>query len=195
MEMAIVLGIIGIVLGAVWIAATKTSNAEKSNDAVSELQMIAQNIVQTLQGQTLQPALCTTGATFPCDVTKAMGTTMLAIPSAYVTGVTAVAPWSGSTLIIKAIEANQFRVSFFNVPTQGCMALLLQGTACQATSTYSQPGCPVDAFTAADATTNLTKPASTGWQAATSMTVSQASSMCLDNTTAAVNSVEFDYAL
>jgi hypothetical protein len=87
------------------------------------------------------------------------------------------------------------RVSFYEVPNDGCIALLLQGTSCQ----YGQSGCPSDivlaegnfggwpGWTTASVLT-------TGW---TTLTVSQAATICANNAApgAGDNSVEFDYSL
>jgi hypothetical protein len=129
-----------------------------------------------------------------------------AIPSSYVnvqTGVTADNPWSPQNLYVYATGAKTFQIWFYNVSYQGCLTLLLQGTACQA----GQEGCPTAIYTAGGGGGNMCQPnqsncpnssptynaTNIGWQVATPTIVN---TMCgANNYHGGTNSVIFQYTL
>ncbi len=211
-ELAIVLGIIGVIASAVWYAGSNASELQKENNAVSELQNVALNINNIMAGQQFTQA----GDT---DVTSDMIKKYSAIPTSWAnakTGTTADNPWnvgsvaSSTGFVVWANPSNantrQYRLSFYNTTYKGCMALLLQGTSCQ----FGQVGCPTEVYTNLPngPTVNgndFCQPgppfpngncygaasSAPGWQ---SMTVTVASEMCGDNATNG-GSVEFDFSL
>ena len=188
-ELMIVLGVASLIMAAIWTAAGNVSNVQKNNDAVSELQTVVQNILTMRQGQPFGVAVST-------DITLGLMTSGI-VPNTYVNAASpASTPWSGSTLKIwanpTAANARRFRVTFYKVTLPGCIALLLQGTACQA----NQSGCPVDVFTNATVASAITPAVGTGWS--TAMDVATATNLCGSNTypgTTTTNTVEFDYSL
>lgn len=189
------MGIAGIIIGAIWWAASSARESQKENDAFNELQTVAQNINTILAGRTVP------GPT-PNDITANMITAQ-AIPSTYIDaahptyadnpwspGTTFTTPWTG--FHIWYINSKTFRVSFYAVRNRsGCLSLLLKATSCQ----FGQMDCPINAVVANGAQ-SLAPPvnSSTGW--ATVMTVPAAQTLCGFNSyTGGSNSVEFDYSL
>ena len=202
-EIAIVLGIMGLIIGAVWTAASGTRNAQKNNDAVTELQTIVGNVSSMLLGQSLgAPVL--TNATTSLNTAGAVTSAYYTSGSSYGTtpfgGASAFAVWENPT----ATPSRVFRMSFYNVTMSGCIALLTQGTACQA----NQVGCPTKVGTGGGPAPTVPTAAhscspsvacqggavTSGWGV---LTVTAAQTLCGFNTypSATVNSVEFDYSL
>jgi prepilin-type N-terminal cleavage/methylation domain-containing protein len=190
LELALVMGVIGVVIGAIWYAVGNTREAQKENDAVFELQSTATNILTLMQGRSYPGQ-----ATITTDMINAK-----VIPSNFVDadGVDADNPWAGAGGFMvygnpdnKANEIRRVRLSFYNVPYSGCLALLLQGTTCQA----GQSGCPADVFANYTAGSPVASPdANAGW--AIGMTPNIAATMCaFNNAHQTTNSVEFDFSL
>jgi len=198
-ELAIVLGVVGIIIGGIWSAAGNTNEARKESDALTELQIILQNMNNLFQGRTLSNCVGT-------NLTSCMITAQV-IPSNYVDAAaptTADHPGSKQKFMIFQIGANgtkTFRLSLYQVPYQACMNIMMQVTNCQP----GQVGCPLQVYTTAFAipsdtclpsqkncpSASPTYTAGLGWS---SITPTVASAMCGDNTTAK-NSLEFDYSL
>ena len=190
-ELAIVMGVIGAIMGAIWYAASNAREAQKDGDAVNELQTTVQNLVTLMAGHSFSGAAL-------ANVTPGMITAQV-IPSTYVNvgGTTANTPWGAGNFIIYApvtVAApgnRRARLSFLQVTKQGCIALLTQATACQT----GQSSCPVDVQTDSNGTgNNVSANASTGW--ATVMTSTLVNTMCNANSyTGGTNSVDLDYAM
>jgi prepilin-type N-terminal cleavage/methylation domain-containing protein len=208
-ELAIVLGVVGLIVSAIWFAAGNASELQKENNAVSEMQSIVQNINNVMAGQSFSGNSLT-------DITSSMITAQN-IPNGFVdvqNNTTADNPWSlGSTVggsytglkvwsNPQAPVGKTFRISFYEPTYKGCMALLLQGTSCQA----GLLGCPIEVWTGGKGKANPTSSCSPnqtacpgsslgsqppGWQ---SMGVNVASTMCAANSLSS-GSVEFDYSL
>ncbi|MDR3450718.1 MAG: type II secretion system protein [Alphaproteobacteria bacterium] len=191
-ELALVMGVIGAVISAIWWSSTSTREAQRQNDAVSELQTVSQGVIALMQGQTFK-------APFG-NITSTMITAQ-AIPSIYIdkqTPTTADHPWSTGNFTVTSISARVFRVAFTNVSQSGCLALLLQGTSCQA----GQTQCPTEVYT--NGTAKTCQPNQTacsgavpatgiGWQV---MGGSIAATMCAANSyTGGTNNVSFDFSL
>jgi len=201
-EVAIVMGMIGFILGAVWWAASSARETQKGNDALNEMQTVVQNIDGIMMGQTF-----TTIGNITNNMIGAQS-----VPSTYVdaaTPTTADNPWSPKNFVVWSLAGGKtFRVSFYKVTEQGCVALLLKGTSCQP----GQSGCPFQAGTggtsapvaptaANSCKPNLTCPgeaaaaAGLGWQVMNANVAIK--NLCAANsyTGAGNNSVEFDYSL
>jgi len=182
-EMAIVLGIAGVIIGAIWVAAGNVSQARKATDAATELQIVVQNMLSAMQGQKLQTCSGSTNLT-SCMLTAGI------IPSSYqdsATSTQADSPWSiysatqksgtggtntgGGGMYVWAVNTAtlpaEFRVSFYNVTYAGCISLLLAATNCQA----GQAGCPVEVWTNYVNASDYCVPNATGCQTAASSTV------------------------
>lgn len=193
-EIAIVLGVVGAITAAIWVAADSTHESQKDNDALTELQTVAQNIDTMMTGRTFGASGNITGNMIAAQ----------AIPNSYVeTATTAGTPWSGGGLYVWAQTAGSgvFRVAFYGVTMPGCLALLLKGTACQP----GQSECPFQVGTGGNVTTpgtsvcvpDATCPGGTaapnlGWRV---MGVASATALCGANSySGGSNSVEFYYA-
>lgn len=194
MELVVVLGVIGVVMGAIWWSAAKTRESQRQNDAVAELNTIAQNIATLMAGRTFSQAVNT-------DITASL-ISAEAIPSSYINAVTATAvdhPWRASSVTVTVrtttVAKDTYRITFSQVSRGGCIALLTGGVNCQA----GQAGCPVKAYAAgttktctpglADCTGTAT---GTGWQV---LGATEINDMCAANSyTNGTNSVSFDYS-
>lgn len=192
-EITIVLGIIGIVIAAIWIAAGSVGVNNQVNQAAQELQTVSQNMLSLYEGRPWPPAIGCAGGQ---DITStAIGAS--AIPSQYVVNgacASASQTWGGGgsfTISANAAGApagNTFRISFANVPFQGCIALLMQVTGCDP----SQAGCPLKLETNNGVST-LSPGASSagGWQA--TLTPTTATTVC--NANGSKGPVAFDFKL
>ncbi len=187
-ELAIVLGVIGAVIGAIWYASGNVSEARKENDAVLEVQTVAQNIATLMVGRT-----------FPGGELTSSMITAQTIPPSYVDSAapaTADNPWSASNFKVFNVTNNKtFRLSLYNVPRKACLALLTQMTNCQT----GQSTCPTVVWTNGAATTCAASQngctgavfTSPGW---TNLTTTLANTLCNANSyTGGTNSVEFDF--
>jgi len=130
-EIAIVLGIIGLILGAIWVAASTVYINMKVSKALTEVAQINQAIRTLYQNQPLTdsaPGLDETPALiaakiFPSDMISPDNTTVLA-------------PWAGSTLTVLSAQGNveyasnapDFVLNFVNLPKSACIALLMAAT-------------------------------------------------------------------
>lgn len=136
-EIAIVLGIAGILIAAIWIAASPVNRNSQVNQALDELRTITNNMT-TMYTNRL-PAACGVGN----DITDSAVKTNV-IPSPYVfTGLPcdqANQPWhlAGGGLTIGLGGGGLYTVSFWGLPDYACVGLLLQETGCDPT----QSGCP-----------------------------------------------------
>lgn len=126
-EIAIVLGIIGLILGAIWVAASSVYSNQKVGKANTQMLAISQGIrslyatsstTGVADGTDLTGSLCTAGV-FPTD-----SIVNCATPSVN-------DPWSGATTVTAtSVTGNNagdgFKIQMANVPTAGCIALLSQ---------------------------------------------------------------------
>ncbi len=190
-ELAIVLAAISLILTAVWEGAQSVKASSQNSAAVTELQIISRNILSTFEGQSLPG-----GNTGTAPWLNQILINAHVIPTAYVNpssnGTQIDHPWAQQSVAIWKVGSaydnqcsasdNCFRISFYNVPMAGCIALLTQGTSCQP----NQIGCPIQVLTGAGAggPQNVTA----------TVTPNGASTLCAANTPTA-NSVEFDYLL
>jgi hypothetical protein len=189
-ELAIVLGLAGLVMSGIWVVAADVRAQQNIQNAVTELQTIKQALLDARQGV----AFTVAGNT---NVTSTLITQKI-IPGIYAAPTDALAPWGGASyLMVKqnitswgTLPQRKFRISYYNVPTrEACVALLLQATACEA----GQYGCPLQALTANAVTTQVPNALPSGWQA---MSVARAQTMCNQNQyPTGTNSVEFDYSI
>ena len=194
-ELAIAMGVIGMVIGAIWWASSNAREAQKSSDAVAEVQTVTQNILSLMGGQSFGGAART-------DITASMITAQ-AVPTIYVDSATPTTidhAWSLGNFVIWSMSPKTFRISLYNVSYRGCVNLLSQLTACQS----GQVGCPSAVYTKgtfAVAPTLSCVPgncsgtvnAARGWQV---LGLANATTLCAGNNyDGGTNSVEFDYGL
>ena len=117
-EIAIVLGIIGLILGAIWVAAAGVYNNQRINNANTAVMQITQGI------RALYATSNSTGYGAATDITSAM-IDANAVPSNMVSGATLIGPFPGGrTGIIATSDGNGFVVAMSGVTEANCIALL-----------------------------------------------------------------------
>ena len=195
-EIAIVLGVIGIILGSIWVAAGQVNEKARVTRTMSDYGTITQNMTSLLQGGY---GIANPPCAANCNITAAMITSK-AIPPYIGTTTTASTPWNSTGLIMSWITGSPrtYRISYYNVPRDACLGLLAQATNC----TPGQPGCPIAIYTkgvqpALGAFSIPANTASYNIPASPAMTTANADNACAQNTYpgggAAANSVEFDF--
>jgi prepilin-type N-terminal cleavage/methylation domain-containing protein len=183
-EVAIVLGIAGLVVGGVWAVASSAYEKWRINQAVQELNTAVQNML-TLYQNRVPPN------TTWCDMNQGdMNDSVIkvgvisaqwVIPSTTPSCKTAISPWGPKFVIWTTADTTgattkAFGVSFFGpIPTDACIALLLQGTSCDT----NQPGCPYQVGGLSASDTLPSPPPAGGWQAI--MTPAEAANLCGTN--------------
>ena len=117
-EIAIVLGIIGLILGAIWTAAAAAYENNKLNKAQTQLIAIANNMKKYAgaipTNGNAQTGLCKLGI-FPPD--------MLATPGNCNAGI--IDPW-GHYVVMNAIDANSYQLQYTTVTKSHCIGLLVR---------------------------------------------------------------------
>ena len=126
-ESAIVLGIIGLILGAIWVAAASVYQNIRISTASRQMLAIVQairsmhstaTVVDTANGTDLTAAF-NTGGIFPSDMINA--------------GVV-VNPWSGTNQGVQILSAqtnekgDSFNVAYINLPQSVCVDMLVRNT-------------------------------------------------------------------
>jgi type II secretory pathway pseudopilin PulG len=194
-ELAIMLGIVGILLAAIWVAGNSVHRGNQANQAAQELQTISQNMLTLYQNRAL-PAVIAGCPALPDITANAIAAEIVpsgnVVPGAGGACASASNPWSGaggSLKIISIPATKRFGVKFFKVPLDGCIALLLHGTGCDP----SQAGCPARAIVTAGATVTTETPAVAppSWSGVTPAT---ATTDC-GSGAVATDTVEFDFQL
>jgi prepilin-type N-terminal cleavage/methylation domain-containing protein len=187
-ELAIVLGVMGAILGVVWIAASNVYLKQKTDDAMLELNTVTQNVLSVWQGRT-----------FPAGITMSTFITSKIIPDWAVTSpTTASDPWNSTGFTIAPTSLTggpprAFAIKFANVPAQACVIMVTQGAACS----FGQSGCPASIIVTPSSTGAAMAPLPgtgiTTWQ----LTTEAIAQTCTNNGAAGstVNSIEFDYSL
>ena len=93
-EIAIVLGIIGLILGAIWTAAARVYVNQRVNKAVTEVLTIANAVRATYSGKGII-------SSYSVDLTAA-GISFGWFPQDMIQGATAVMPWGGNEVVVQA---------------------------------------------------------------------------------------------
>jgi len=130
-EIAIVLGIIGLILGAVWVAASAVYTNMRVSKALTETAHIVQAIRSVYAGQNAIDSMDGIDETssfiaakvFPSDSISPDNTTVYA-------------PWTGSTITIISTTINVvyinnapgFIINFVNIPQSACISMLVSAT-------------------------------------------------------------------
>jgi len=128
-EIAIVLGIIGLILGAIWVAAGAVYQNLRVSKAQTELLQITQAIRTLYATQTVVDTAAAVNLTSSLIAAKVF-------PSDAVLNATTVnGPWGGSTINVISQQASattvpgdSFSVEFDNIPQSACIALLTSAT-------------------------------------------------------------------
>jgi hypothetical protein len=190
-ELSLVLAVASTIIGAIWGAGVLVKNKAYATNAISEIQTVAQNMVdygKSGYGYGGTPAVGT-------NITSTMlNTNTGVIPSWAVTSGAANHPWSQGGFYMWWVSSNpsrMFRISLYGVDSVGdCVAVILGAVSC----TTPQSGCVYQVYTGG---TLHTFTAVASGHAASSVTSNNAYTWCNtpnnNYTGGAVNSVEFDY--
>lgn len=135
-EIALVLGILGLVLGAIWVAASTIYNSRRVSTAIIELMNIKQNM-QTLYATSLAVDVGANMGTLPFTGISAGASTTYAqvnvLPANTITQpssttYTITNPWGGSINIMAtsngSLANNSFVVDFDRVPISACITMI-----------------------------------------------------------------------
>ena len=160
-EVAIVLTIVGLVIGGIWIAAsTVSSNQKKSALAQDTLSII--QATRNVYAQSVPPATTATTVIVPALINAG------AIPSNLITGTTLRNVFGGTTAVATDGNSN-FVITYTLIPEEACIELLsgriassisaankigLVGASASATPGTKQDYTPITADTACVAGTN-----------------------------------------
>ena len=140
-EIAIVLGIIGLILGAIWVAASAVYNNLRVSKATTELLQIAQAVRSMYATSSTVDA--TADMTYSATGTHAVGagttyiqasifpSDMVSPVGSPVTSYTIQDPWSGDADIVSAkatVASDSFAVDFDKVPQSACINMLTSST-------------------------------------------------------------------
>ena len=118
-EAAIVLGVIGLVIGGIWVAAAAVQSNLRKSDASKGLIQIVQNVRNLYYGQSPSSTGAITTALINAN----------AMPGDFVNGTNAVNPWNGAVAVSIAGTSNdQIDVSFAGMPRDGCIELTSRNT-------------------------------------------------------------------
>ena len=150
-EIAIVLGIIGIILAAIWVAASSVYNNQRIGKANTELLALAQNIRAMNSG----------GLTVDPNATTATYITAAIPPTDMVNGATLSSPWTTAVTLGPAFSnsANDsFYVGFASIPQGPCGQFVAMTTGSGRDSALQavQNGAPSNAGTNAASTFPMT---------------------------------------
>jgi type II secretory pathway pseudopilin PulG len=123
-EAAIVLGVVGLVIGGIWVAAAAVQSNMRESDASKQLIQMVQNIRNLYYGQTL-----TADATGLIDELISAG----AIPKDMVASATAATdPWSGAVTVDITNDLggsyDDIEISFAAVPKDACIEMTSRNT-------------------------------------------------------------------
>jgi prepilin-type N-terminal cleavage/methylation domain-containing protein len=130
-EIAIVLGIIGLILGAIWVAAAAVYTNMRVARSSQELLQITQSI------RSLYATSTVTGGTDGGDITASLIPAGVFPTDSLPTGASSTivnSPWNGATIhifsdsITAAGTGDGFVVQFKGVPPQGCINLAVSST-------------------------------------------------------------------
>lgn len=128
-EAAIVLGIVGLVVGGIWVAATSVYSNLRSKSASDLLLKVAQSV------RALYATSATTGYAANTDITAFMAqsnvlpTGALTTASTAATAANTVNPWNGQIGIDARANGTSFAVTFSNVPSPACVDLVMRNVA------------------------------------------------------------------
>lgn len=118
-EAAIVLGVVGLVIGGIWVAAAAVQSNLRKSDASKGLIQIVQNVRNLYYGQT---------PTVTANITTQL-INANALPGNMINGTAGVNPWNGSvTVSIAGASFDQVDVLFGSVPRDGCIELTSRNT-------------------------------------------------------------------
>lgn len=113
-EAAIVLAVMGLVIGGIWVAAAAVQSNWREQTAQSQLLTLVSNVRNLYQGQ----------RTFGTPSMTALITAGVIPAEAISSNDAAVNPWGGALTVIAASSAQQFTVQSAGIPDSACVELL-----------------------------------------------------------------------
>lgn len=120
-EAAIVLGVVGLVIGGIWVAAATVQANMRKSDASKALVLILQNVRTLYAGQSPPVA----------DITTTMINANL-VPSNMIQGTLIKNPWGGNITVLllasAGVIADQIGVMYDNIPRDACIELSSKNT-------------------------------------------------------------------
>jgi major structural subunit of bundle-forming pilus len=119
-EAAIVLGVIGLVIGGIWVAAAAVQANLRKSDASKGLIQIIQNTRNLYYGQS---PTGTTDVTVTTELINAR-----AIPGDFISGTTARNPFNGAVTVVIDPANAEIDVSYAAVPRDACIDLTSKNT-------------------------------------------------------------------
>lgn len=127
-EAAIVLGIVGLVVGGIWVAATSVYANLRSKRATDELLAVAQNVRALYATSSSLGTLATVDMTTLLAQANAFPSDMLTQPAGTTTSANTANPWSGQVGVVAGGLANAttFTIVFSNVPPAACVDFLMR---------------------------------------------------------------------
>lgn len=154
-EAAIVLGVVGLVIGGIWVAAAAVQSNLRKSDASKGLIQIVQNVRNLYYGQA--------GPNSEVDVTTQLIQANV-IPGDFIRGTTAVNPWNGYVSV--TLDSSSMAVQYDAVPRDACIELSSRNTnistgigltqmAIGSTLVTTFPYLPTDAAAACAATNTV----------------------------------------
>lgn len=195
-EAAIVLGIVGLVVGGIWVAATSVYANLRAKTATDQLLKVAQG-VRSIYATSANMA--NTAGDVTSDMAKANvlpGDNLTGLPSA-ATAANTVNPWNGNLGVIAsdaagallATNATNFGVVFTNVPSAACVDFVLRnaGSSHDTGMIFVEGGATGVASTLPTTTV-------TGLTVGNAITLTQAQTIC-DSTGGTVRKVAFVFSL
>jgi len=114
-ELSIVLGVIGLILGSIWVAAGQAYDAQKATKAANQIQQIFTGY-RSLYGKRRVDAPNLS------DITS-IGINAGYFPSDMISGATVNNPWGGTVTVYADATNNGASIFYFNLPTTACIAL------------------------------------------------------------------------
>jgi len=116
-ELSIVLGVIGLVLGGIWVAAGQAYNAQKATKAAGQVQQILAGYRKMFGNRRVD-----TGAGVMVNVTQ-IGINAGYFPSDMVDGGVVTSPWGNPVVVWGLQDSNGIFISYYSIPQSACIAL------------------------------------------------------------------------
>ena len=130
-EAAIVLGIIGLVIGGIWAATTAINSSRKTSNAVSGINSIIFGLGQLYKGQALPTPFT--------DLTPTLLATGV-IPQDWASGNSSYSPFGGPFEVVKLSNSNMIYIGLYRVPARDCAKLIFNLTGPTNSEGYGKYG-------------------------------------------------------
>lgn len=127
-EAAIVLGIIGLVIGGIWLAAAAANDARKASEMEAGFLQMVRGIENIHKGQTFPSA--------GTDLTPLIVSAKLA-PSSWIREGTLYNPWGGQITVTSATLSGResYYLTIYDISARGCTKLVTRASAQHSTGT------------------------------------------------------------